>query len=196
VTGRTIRNDSFWKGFFPKKHILNAMSSAIFTGFKKTFQQVNGKYVGLTSDTDGRITAHNSLQEVTVDRQTGTLEPGKYILLRYLDAQWAGFYDIFKMINDDLLIGRVYLGEYPNGVRLFTFAMTRKYGFTEMSVADHDALYAAGPVPTKETLDGVWRMDIVSNNNQLGSVAFLEFDLKPDGRLESRYNSWGCLKAW
>ena len=186
VLARTVRNDVYWKGFFPKKHILNTLSSALFTGFKKTFEQRDGKYVGITSDTDGRITAHNTLEEVRIGRETGTLEPGNYILLRYLEPQWAGFYDILKVINDDLVIGRVYLGEYPNGARVFTFAMTRKYGFAQMTVADHDALFAAGAVPSKQTLNGVWRMDVVSNNNHLASAAYLQFELKPDGRLASR----------
>ena len=39
VASRTIRNDQFWKGFFPKDHILNVMSSALFTGFKKEFHK-------------------------------------------------------------------------------------------------------------------------------------------------------------
>lgn len=195
VATRTVRNDGYWKGFFPQKHVLNAMSSAIFTGFKKQFFTKGKKYVGITSDTDGRITANNSLEEVNIGRKTGTLEPGKYILLRYLDPQWAGFYDIFKLINDDLLIGRVYLGEYPNGARLFTFAMTRKYGFQQMTVADHNALYASGTVPTKEALNGVWRMDMVSNNNHLASAAFLEFEHKPDGRLASRYRLMGLFEG-
>ena len=192
---RTMRNDGYWKGFFPKRHILNALSSAIFTGFKKTFEKRDGKYVGLTSDTDGRITAHNSLEEVNIGRQTGTLEPGKYILLKYLEPQWAAFYDILKVINDDLIIGRVYLGEYPNGARVFTFSMTRKYGFAQMTVADHDALYAAGTVPTKETLNGAWRMDMVSNNNHLASAAYLGFELKPDGRLASHYQLMGLIEG-
>jgi cholesterol oxidase len=195
AASHTIHNDAYWKGFFPKRHILNTLSAALFTGFKKTFEKRDGKYVGLTSDTDGRIAAHNSLEEVTIGRQTGTLDPGRYILLRYLDAQWAGFYDVLKVINDGLIVGRVYLGEYPNGARLFTFSMTRKYGFAQMTAADHDALFAAGTVPTKETLDGVWRMDIVSNNNQLGSAAYLEFDLLPDGRLASRYQLMGLFEG-
>lgn len=195
VATQTIRNDVYWKGFFPNGHILNAMSSAIFTGFKKAFHKDGSKYVGLTSDTDDRITARNSLEEVTIDRQDGTLEPGKYILLHYLEPPWTGFYDVFKLINDDLLIGRVYLGEFPNGLRLFTFAMTRKYGFSEMSVTDHNALFAAGTVPSKQELNGVWRMDIISNNNHLGSAAFLQFDLKPDGRLESRYELMGLMEG-
>ena len=196
VAARTIRNDEYWKGFFPKRHILNAMSSAIFTGFKKTFTKKDGKYVGITNDTDGRITAHNSLEEVTIDRQTGTLEPGKYILLRYLDPPWAGFYDIFKMINDDLLIGRVYLGAYPNGLRVFTFPMTRVHGFQQITVARPRALYdGRRPSPPRKRSNGVWRMDMVCNTNHPAAVAFLEFDLKPDGRLESRYRLLGLFEG-
>ncbi len=192
---RTIRNDQYWKGFFPKRHILNALSAAIFTGFKKTFTKQGDTYTGITNDTDRRITAHNSLEEVNIGRQTGTLEPGKYILLSYLDAEWAAYYDVLKVISDDLIIGRVYLGEYPNGTRMFTFAMTRRYGFQQMTVADHNALYNAGGVPTKEALDGVWRMDIVSNNNHLAAAAYLEFNLLPDGRLASRYQLMGLMEG-
>jgi cholesterol oxidase len=193
IASRTIQNNAYWKGFFPQKHILNTLSAAIFTGFKKTFDKRDGKYVGITNDTDGRITAHNSLEEVNIGRQTGTLEPGKYILLRYLDPEWSAWYDIFKVISDDLIIGRVYLGQYPNGARVFTFSMTRRYGFPEMTVADHNALWDAAPAPTKEVLNGVWLMDMVSNNNHLASAAYLEFELKPDGRLASRYQFLGLF---
>ena len=138
---RPFATIGYWKGYFPKGHVLNAMSSAIFTGFRKEFHKQDGKYTGITSDTDGRIQARNSLEEVEAGHDTGTLEPGKYILLRYLDPPWQGFYDIFKIINNDLLIGRVYLGEYPHGTRVFTFPMSRRYGFGDMTVDDHAALY-------------------------------------------------------
>ncbi|HEX8186043.1 MAG TPA: GMC family oxidoreductase, partial [Blastocatellia bacterium] len=162
---RTIRNDRYWKGFFPKGHVLNLMSSAIFTGFKKEFKKKNNRYTGITSDTDGRITARNSLEEITLTERKGTLDPGKYILLRYLDFPWTGYYDVFKVINEDLLIGRVYLGQFPDGTRLFTFPMTRRYGFGQMTVDDHRALYQSSVAPTVQQLNGVWRMDIISNAN-------------------------------
>jgi len=193
VARRTIRNDRYWKGFFPKGHILNAMSSAIFTGFKKEFHKQGLRYVGVTSDTDGRITARNSLEEITVRKPTGTLEAGEYILLRYLDIPWTGYYDVFKVINENLLIGRVYLGEFPKGIRLFTFSMTRIYGFAQMTMDDHRALFDTGSVPAKSDLNGSWRMEVVSNNNHLGGIAYLRFDVKPDGRLESRYQLMGLL---
>ena len=93
------------------------------------------------------------------------------------------------------MIGRVYLGEYPNGVRQVTFPMTRKHSFAQMTVSDHAALYAAGVVPTAEDLDGVWRMDVISNANHATGVAYLSFDSKPDGGFEARYLLMGLMEG-
>ena len=194
IAKQTIRNDRYWKGFFPHGHILNAMSSAIFTGFKKEFHRDGVKYTGITSDTDGHITARNSLEVVDVGHGA-TLEPGRYILLRYLDPPWQGFYDIFKIINDDLMIGRVYLGEYPHGTRVFTFPMTRRYGFDEMTVDDHRDLFANGKEPTPAGLDGAWRMDVISNANQASGLAYLQFSNKPDGKFEAHYQVMGLMEG-
>jgi hypothetical protein len=171
------------------------MSSAIFTGFRKEFHKQGGTYTGITSDTDGRIRARNSLEEIEAGHDSGTLEPGKYILLRYLDPPWQGFYDVFKIVNEDLLIGRVYLGEYPNGTRVFTFPMTRRYSFNDMTVADHGALFAAGTSPTAAELDGVWRMDTISNANHAGGIAYLQFQNRRDGNFVARYELMGLLEG-
>ena len=96
---------------------------------------------------------------------------------------------------DDFLIGRVYLGEFPHGAGSFTFAMTRAHGFDRITADEHRMLYADGAVPTAEELHGVWRMDVISNNNQLGAAAHLAFDKKPDGRLESRYQNFGLFEG-
>lgn len=192
---KVIRNDLAWKGFFPAGHVLNQMSAAIFTGFQKRFFKDGDNVAGITSDTDGRINARNSLEQIELTKKKGNLDPGRYILLRYLDPPWQGFYDIFKVINQDLLIGRVYLGKYPNGTRMFTFPMTRVYGFDNMKVEDHRRLWDKAAVPTKEELNGTWRMDVISNANQAGSISYLTFDLKPDGRLESRYQLMGLIEG-
>ncbi|MBI4874861.1 MAG: GMC family oxidoreductase [Acidobacteria bacterium] len=190
-----IENDTCWKGFFPKDHVLNAMSAALFTGFRKEFRVEDGRYLGITSDSDGRIRARNSIEEVTVGRGDEGLDPGRYLLLRYLDPPWQGFYDLLKVIQDDLIVGRVCLGEYPHGARMFTFVMTRTYRLTGMTAADHRELFAGGAVPSREDLAGTWRMDAISSANQLQALAFLEFDPKPDGRLESRYQLAGLMEG-
>src|SRR5262249_31323574 len=61
IAAGVIRNDSTWQGYFPKGHALNALSSAIFTSFRKTIQKQGDKSVGVTSVTDGRITPRTSL---------------------------------------------------------------------------------------------------------------------------------------
>jgi cholesterol oxidase len=193
---QTIRNDDYWKGFFAQGSVLNTMSSALFTGFRKQFQLQNGQYTGVTSDTDGRIHARNSLEVINVGHDAkGSLEAGQYILLRYADPPWQGFYDVLKVINEDLVIGRVYLGDYPNGERLFTFAMSRRYSFGQMTVQDHATLFAAGSAPTAADLDGVWRMDVISNANQAGGLAYLQFQDLPDGRFVARYQLMGLMEG-
>jgi choline dehydrogenase-like flavoprotein len=192
---RLISNDTDWKGFFPKGHILNTLSTALFAGFKKKFTRTAKGLTGVTSDSDGRINVNNTLQEVTLDKPAGTLDAGKYILLRYTDPPWNVFYDIFKVINQNLLIGRVYLGAYPNGTRMFTFPMTRVYSLDDMTVADHDLLYQRSPAPTAQQLNGVWEMRGVANATDTGVAAYLQFDLKPGGRMEAHYNFLGLLEG-
>jgi hypothetical protein len=190
-----IRNDTVWKGFFPRGHILNQMSTPLYTGFKKKFTRTDKGILGITSDYDARINVRNTLEEITLPERTGTLDRGKYILLRYTDPPWSAFYDIFKVINEDLLIGRVYLGPFPKGRRLFTFPMTRVYGLDNLTVDDHHALYQSGSAPSKEQLAGLWEMRAVANARDTGVVACLKFDLKPGGRLEARYRFMGLLEG-
>ena len=195
LAGERIVNDDFWKGFFPSGHALNAMSAALFTGFKKQFSRKGGKVIGLTSDSDGLIRARNEMKTFTLKQQEGDLPPGEYVLLNYVDPPWQGFYDVFKVVSKDLLIGRVYLGQFPNGIRMFTFPMTRKYSFAQMTAEDHRKLYEQAQVPTAQDLQGAWRMDVISNANQARGMAYLAFDNKPDGRLESRFQLMGMLEG-
>jgi cholesterol oxidase len=190
-----IRNDTAWKGFFPRGNVLNQFSTALHASFRKKFTRTPQGISGITSDSDGRINVANTLEEIALDKATGTLEEGKYILLKYTDAPWQGFYDIFKVINHDLLIGRVYLGAYPNGVRMFTFPMTRVYSLNNMTAADHALLYQRSAAPTAEQLNGLWEMRAVSNSDDTGIVAYLKFDLKANGRLEARYRFLGLLEG-
>jgi cholesterol oxidase len=192
---RLIRNDEYWKGFFPRGHVFNAMSAALFTGFRKRFFAAEGAVAGVTSDTDNNIRARNSLEEITLTERQGDLAPGKYILLRYVDPPWQGYYDVFRVINENLLIGRVYFGSFPTGLRMFTFPMTRLYSFAKMTVEDHRRLWEKGTPPTAEQLNGTWNMSVVSNANHLSGLATLAFDHKPDGRLEARYHLLGFMEG-
>jgi hypothetical protein len=60
------------------------------------------------------------------------------------------------MINQDLLIGRVYLGAYPNGTRMFTFPMTRKYSFAQIMITRRFSLLAPSPAARTFKVCGEW----------------------------------------
>ncbi len=186
---RIIFNDNYWKGFFPSGHVLNIFSSNFHTGFKKRFFKEGGQFAGVTSDSDGFINAKNTL-EVKQDSQLG-----KHILLRYTEAPWQGFYDIFKVISDKLLIGRVFLGPYPKGTEMFTFCMVREYTFDDMNVDDHRELFDSAKTPKPDLIEGVWDMAAVSNSNHRTGAARLEFDVKPDGRIEARYQFMSLIQG-
>ena len=80
-------------------------------------------------------------------------------------------------------------------MRQFTFPMSRLYGFNQMTVDDHADLYTNGAVPTPADLNGVWRMDVISNANQAGGIAYLQFSNKPDGRFEASYELMGLMEG-
>jgi hypothetical protein len=73
--------------------------------------------------------------------------------------------------------------------------MARRYSFVNMTVADHAALYAAGSAPTANQLNGVWRMDAISNANEVAGIAYLQFQNLPDGRFVANYQLMGVMEG-
>ena len=192
---RMIYNDRFWKGFFPQGSALNTFSSLFFSGFKKRFFQGEAGLNGITSDSDGRINARNILEEVSLTEKKGDLDKGKYILLRYPDPPWQPFFDVFKMISQDLVIGRAYSGVFPHGVRIMTFPMVRRYAFDHMTVNDFRTLFNDyGVRPDQNLLEGIWQMRTIANSNHSQAVARLTFVAKPGG-LEVHYQFLEILEG-
>ena len=191
-----IFNDAYWKGFMPKGVPIGEMAARLFTGYYKRFWKEGDEYFGETRYLDGRVPLHHRVEEITLEKRTGNLDPGRYLLLHFTDPAFRFvFYDVMKVITDDIIIYRGHTGIYPNGIRGFTACLLRSYGFEEMSADDHRHLYEAGRAPTAAELEGVWRMDAVANANHAAAVAYLQFDRKPDGRLESRYRLMGLLEG-
>lgn len=186
---KIIYNDTAWKGFFPIGQVLNPIASNIHTGFNKRFFREDGTIKGVTSDSDFFIRANNTIEEVYLSARKGGLRPGKYLLLKYTEFQWRAFYDLLRLINQNLMIGKVFMGlPYPNGTELFTFSMAREYSFDEMTVDDHRELFGRVAVaPDPASLQGTWNMTVIANSNERSDVAQLTFDVKPDGRTEARY---------
>jgi hypothetical protein len=189
VPNRVIFNDTAWKGYFPVGSVLNEIARRVHSSFRKRFFRQGDQVRGITTDSDFFIEAHNTVEEVTLSQAKGSLQAGKYLLLKYEELKWRGFHDVIKAINENLLIGKVFTGlPFPRGTEVFTFTMVREYSFDEMTVEDHRALFdGVGVAPGLEPLAGTWAMNIVANNSQRADTAQLQFDVKPEGKIEARY---------
>ena len=197
IHNKIIFNDTAWKGFFPDGQLLSTIAGNIHTGFQKRFFQEKKAVQGVTSDSDFFIQAGNTVEKVTLSKPKGKLRAGKYILLKYTDWQWRGFYDLLKIVNANLLIGKVYLGlPFPHGAELFTFSMVREYSFDEMTVEDHRELYEHTAVsPDPALIEGTWNMTVIANSNHHPDTAQLAFHVKPNGKVEARYLLMGTIQG-
>ena len=74
--------------------------------------------------------------------------------------------------------------------------MLRTYSFAQMAVSDRAALYAGGTAPRPADLNGVWRMDVISNANNAAGIAYLEFISRPDWSFQANFQLVGILEGW
>lgn len=161
-----IYNDAYWKGFLPKGLPLGEMASRMYTGYYKRFWGEGNRFLGETRYLDGRVPVRHTLEEVVIEREVNDLTPGKYILLRYADAVFEHlFYDVMKIVSEDVVLYRGYVGQFPEGRRGWCAPLLRRYGFPQMDAEDHMSLYdAAGPAAADD-LPGTWRLKLVANSN-------------------------------
>ncbi len=141
IAARTIFNDEYWKGWLPKglRLPLRDSMTRLATGYAKRFWKQGRRYLGETHYLDGQILVKHSLEEITLDRRTDDLDPGRYILLRYTDPVFEHiFYDVMKAGNDGVIVYGGYAGKFPGGRRGFTGVLMRRYSFAELGERDHE----------------------------------------------------------
>ncbi len=188
VENRTIYNDTHWKGFYPPDSPVPAW---IFqNSFNKTFKIENGTLKGVTSTFDDSIKGENKLRLIDPN------DPGKGILLEYTEPQFALFYDILKVISEDIIIGKAYAGRYPDGKTILIFTMARKYGFDFMSPEDHEELFVKyGKPPDINKIRGEWEGRIVSNASLPPPFFRFRYDIDISGKVICKWNFMNILKG-
>ena len=190
IANQTIRNDHYWKGFFPKGHVLNAMSSAIFTGFRKEFHKQDGQ---VHRHHQRHRRPHPRAQQPGRDQRwakpTGTLEAGQVHsaaisrpalagLLRHLQDHQPGPADRPR------LPGRVSERRPPVHVSHDAALQLRPDDGERPCGA-----LRRGRRPHAAGLNGVWRMDVISNANHAGGIAYLQFSNQARRPLRGRATS-------
>ncbi|MCL4436784.1 MAG: transthyretin-like family protein [Thaumarchaeota archaeon] len=156
IADGTIYDDTHWKGFYP---VDNLLPPWIFqSGFYKKFTAKGRSITGVTTAFDEIVAAKN------VPKPIDPNDSSKGVLLEYTEPQYSMFYDHLKILSDNVVVGKAYVGRYPLGVPLLTFAMTRKYNFDFMTAKDHQELFQKhGKVPDTNKVLGEWEGRMVSN---------------------------------
>lgn len=180
-----IVNDQRWKGFMPKDLVATEATARLSLGFAKKLWPLKRGFGGETQYYGGTIATRHSIEEITLDRQTHDLPPGRYVLIGYTDPVFEHlFYDLLKPIDDDLMLFRGYTGQFPDGQRGWTAVLLRRYPFAYMGIDDHDLLSSAAAVPTDDDLLGTWRIDALYYSNQPAPIARLRVDRASDGSMQ------------
>jgi len=184
---RTIFNDEHWKGWLPKGLVLRDIFARLATGYAKRFWKQGQRTVGETLYLDGRIRVKHLLEEITIDRPTNDLDPGKYVLLRYTDPVFEHlFYDVMRAADDGVIVYGGYTGKFPDGKRGFTSVLMRRYSFAQLGVRDHQLLSRKGVRPTKPALTGVWRIDAITTSNHATRIGDLSFVRNTNGTVAAQ----------
>ena len=116
LASHTIYNDAHWKGWVPKDLPLDEIFTRLSTGYGKRFWKQRKRALGETLYLNGRLLVKHALEEITIDRVTNDLDPGRYILLHYTDPVFEHiFYDVMRTIDDGVILYRGYAGRFPGG---------------------------------------------------------------------------------
>jgi hypothetical protein len=190
LAARTIYNDEYWKGWLPRGFVARDIFTRLATGYAKRFWKQGKRYLGETLYLDGNILVKHTLEEITLDRPTNDLDPGKYILLRYTDPIFEHiFYDVMRAADDGVIIYGGYNGRFPEGKRGFTGVLMRRYAFAQLGERDHQQFFKKGTRPTRESLNGDWQLDVITTSNHATRVGDLSFNASAAGTLGARFET-------
>ncbi len=175
-----IYDDTHWKGFYP---VDNLLPPWLFQGgFYKKFETHDDGISGVTTAFDEVVAAKN------VAKQIDPNDPSKGILLEYTEPQYSLFYDLLKILSDDVVVGKAFIGKYPAGVHLLTFAMTRKYNFDFMTAKDNRELFEKhGRMPDPNKVLGEWEGRMVSNTCLTPPLFRFKYALDSQGKVTCQY---------
>jgi len=182
-----IYNNLFWKGFYGRDNDLMTMGLRYFGGFYKRFQVSgdSGSMDGITHPFEPQLVDARSIAKEKELPGYGTV-----IHLEYRDPPYSTAYDLLKMVDENTIIGKAFLGSFGMGRELFNFSMSRVYDVDFMTEQDLLALFNSkelSHVPTERELTGVWEGMLVSDSAVSPRSQLFYFNYE-DGEIDMRYS--------
>jgi choline dehydrogenase-like flavoprotein len=181
-----ISNNSHWKGIFSRDTDIRNTLTLYFGGFWKRFtKNESGQIMGTTHPFEVPVFARNKATNKDLDGF------GKVILLEYLDPPYNLFCDVLKIVDENTILGKAFLGKPISGREIMTFSMSRKYPFEFMTEEDHEVLYSKTKKPVLQSMVGIWEGRLVSDSTWSDPVFKFKyyFDNK-DGNTKALKNDY------
>jgi hypothetical protein len=186
----TIYNNKYWKGFFPIDQ--NFDSVRYFGGFWKRFFKEGDILKGVTHPYEvPSLYANNLPQLENVHRGLGEV-----IHLKYTSPEFSLFYDLLKIIDKDVVLGKAFLGISPFSMQILTFSMSRRYDVNFMTEEDHETIYQQySRAPNTEKVVGKWNGRLVSDSTLTPVTQVFNFTKDNVGKLQMEYTFGVLLKG-
>ena len=189
-----IRNTLYWKGFYGRNSDVMTTSLRTFGGFYKRFRKLNAEsFSGVTKPFNVPVFAQSLAKEKELPGH------GKIIHLEYKDVPYNQAYDILKMVDEDNILGKAFLGSFGSGQLLFDFSMSREYDISFMGEDDLATLFyndQYSRTPTKDEMVGQWEGVLVSDSFITPRSQIFEFDYDGSGEYQMYYNFSNLIRGY
>lgn len=188
-----IFNDLYWKGFYGRENDAMTMALRYFGGFYKKFWSVDHTtFRGVTHPFEPQIVDAKSIA-----REKQVAGYGKVVHLEYQDFPYSTAYDLLKMVDENTIIGKAFLGQFGSGRELFSFSMSRVYDVDFMTEDDLDTIFKSDElshIPAAGEMRGIWEGMLVSDSAVTPRTQVFYFDHE-DGEIDMRYSFANMLRG-
>jgi hypothetical protein len=184
-----IYNNKYWKGFFPSDQGFAPVR--YFGGFWKQFHKEDGIVKGVTHPFEEPVYANNLPQ---IQKYPGY---GEVIYLKYTDLLYSSFYDFLKIIDQDTILGKAFVGVPPFGNQILSFSMSRRYNVDFMTEEDHETIYQHySQAPENENVVlGKWLGKLVSDSALTPVTQVFDYTKDNLGKLQMAYVFGALLRG-
>ncbi|MDH3765392.1 MAG: GMC family oxidoreductase, partial [Nitrosopumilus sp.] len=189
-----ISNNLYWKGFYGRNADVMTTGLRAFGGFYKRFKKLTSEsFSGVTKPFNVPVFAKSLAKEKDLAGH------GKIIHLEYEDAPFNQAYDILKMVDENNILGKAFMGKYGRGQLLFDFSMSKVYHINFMGEEDLATLFyndEYSHTPTKDEMIGKWEGMLVSDSFVTPRSQVFDFDYDGSEEYQMHYNFLNMLQGY
>jgi hypothetical protein len=121
---------------------------------------------------------------------------GQVVHLKYISPEYSLFYDLLKIVDKDVILGKAFLGVAPFSIQILNFSMSRNYSIDFMTEEDHQTIYQEyGKAPSESELIGHWNGRLVSDSSLTPVTQEFNYTNGNVGKLQMQYTFGGLLRG-